>query len=297
MREKISDFDKITYFCAHFMQLLINMLVKFELMKKPLFSIFRILILFLMASLFFSSCIPMKRIEYLQQQANKGDTARTHFTNMNLITYRIQAGDNLYIKVNSVMAVTENIFAEEGTKSSNNYYSDAGIYLNSYLVNDEGYIDFPYVGSIYVKDLSVEEAKDLISGIVKDYIKESTVVVRLALFKIAALGEVSRPGQVSVYQNQLTIFDAIAMAGDMTPFARRDQVVILRETPEGVKTKKVNLNDLSIFESDYYFIQPNDIIYVPPVKGKNFAFSQFPYALVFSTISTTLLLINFFQTN
>lgn len=273
------------------------MLPKPELMKKPIFYLSRILILFLTGSLFFSSCIPMKRIEYLQQQTSKGDTARTHFKNMNLTTYRIQAGDNLYIKVNSVMAVTENIFAEEGTRTSNNYYSDAGIYLNSYLVNEEGYIDFPYVGSIYVKDLSVEQAKDLISGIVKDYIKESTVVVRLALFKVSALGEVNRSGQMSIYQNQVTIFDAIAMAGDMTSFARRDQVIIIRENPEGIKTKKINLNDLSIFDSEYYYIQPNDIIYVPPVKGKNFAFSQFPYALVFSTISTTLLLINFFQTN
>jgi polysaccharide export outer membrane protein len=266
-------------------------------MKIPKIYLFRVLLLLFTGSLFFTSCIPMKRIEYLQQAANKGDTARTLFTNINPTTYRIQAGDNLYIKVNSVMAVSENIFAEETTRNSNNYYTDAGIYLNSYLVNEDGYIDFPYVGSIYVKDLSVEEAKDLISGIVKDYIKESTVVVRLALFKIAALGEVNRSGQVSIYQNQVTIFDAIAMAGDLTPFAKRNQVLIIRETPEGVKTKKINLNDLSIFDSEYYFIQPNDIIYVPPLKGKNFAFSQFPYALVFSTISTTLLLINFFQTN
>ncbi len=266
-------------------------------MKKPMFYIFRVLVLLLTGSLFFSSCIPMKRIEYLRQEVSKGDTARTHFKNLNLTTYRIQAGDNLYIKVNSVMAVSENIFAEEGNRYTNNYYTDAGIYLNSYLVNDKGYIDFPYVGSIYVKDLSVEEAKDLISGIVKDYIKESTVVVRLALFKISALGEVKRPGQVSIYQNQVTIFDAIAMAGDMTDFARRNEVIIIRENPDGIKTKKINLNDLSIFGSEYYIIQPNDVIYVPPVKGKNFAFSQFPYALVFSTISTTLLLINFFQSN
>jgi len=238
----------------------------------------------------------MKRIEYLQQKVNEDDSTRTHF-NTELSDYRIQPSDNLYIKVNSVLASNENIFGENTARTSNNYYTDAGIYLNSYLVSQAGFIDFPFVGKIFVKDLTIEEAKELISSIVKDYIKESTVVVRLALFKIAALGEVNRAGQINVYQNKLTIFEALAMAGDMTNFAKRDQVILVRETQSGTKTKKLNLNDISILESEYFYIQPNDIIYVPPLKGKNFAFVQFPYALVLSTISTTLLLINFFQTN
>jgi polysaccharide export outer membrane protein len=265
-------------------------------MKKTLQIVLRASIFVFVFTLMFSSCISTKRIEYLQQQVEKTDTIRTHFTT-DINTYRLQPGDNLYIKVNSVMASSENIFAESSARTSNNYYTDAGIYLNSYLVSEAGYIDFPFVGSIYVKDLTVEEAKDLISSIVKDYIKESTVVVRLALFKIAALGEVNRPGQVSIYQNDLTIFEALAMAGDLTNFAKRDQIIVVRETQTGTSTKKLNLNDTSILESEYFYIQPNDIIYAPPVKGKNFAFNQFPYALILSTISTTLLLINFFQTN
>lgn len=238
----------------------------------------------------------MKRVEYLQQQVDKDEKAQTHFNTV-IADYKIQPSDNLYIKVNSVLATSENIFSENTARSSNNYYTDAGIYLNSYLVSEAGFIDFPFVGKIYVKDLTIEGAKELISTIVKDYIKESTVVVRLALFKIAALGEVNRSGQLSIYQNKLTIFEAIAMAGDLTSFAKRDQVIVIRETKDGTITKKLNLNDVSIIESEFYFIQPNDIIYAPPVKGKNFAFSQFPYALILSTISTTLLLINFFQTN
>lgn len=195
------------------------------------------------------------------------------------------------------MAASDNIFSDSKSNNANNYYSNAGIYLNSYEVSDDGYIDFPFVGRIYVKDLTIEECKDVISSIVKDYIKESTVIVRLALYNITALGEVNRPGQVNIYQNKLNIFEALAMAGDMTTFAKRDQVVVIRETKTGSKTKRLNLNTVDILESEYYYIQPNDVIYVPPVKGKNFAFSQFPYTLVFSTITTTLLLINFFKTN
>jgi len=253
-------------------------------------------LLILVASTLFSSCISIKRIEYLQQEVEKNDTIRTHFSS-ELIDYHLQPGDNLYIKVNSVLATSENIFADDKSGSSSNYYSDAGIYLNSYLISKDGYIDFPFVGKVYVRDLTVEEAKDLISSIVKDYIKESTVVLRLALFNITALGEFSRSGQINIYQNKINIFEAVAMAGDMTSFARRDQVILIRKTSHGSKTKRLDLNDVSILESEYYYIQPNDILYAPPVKGKNFAFAQFPYALIFSTISTTLLLINFFKTN
>lgn len=263
-------------------------------MRKALQISFRITIILFGFAFLFSSCISLKRVEYLQQQTGKNDTLRDHF-NTDITQYRIQPGDNLYIKVNSVLASSENIFGENQARMSNNYYTDAGIYLNSYLVSTDGYIDFPFVGSIYVKDLTVEGAKELISSIVKDYIKESTVVLRLALFKITALGEVNRAGQVNVYQNDLTIFEALAMAGDLTNFAKRDQIILVRETQKGTITRKLNLNDLSIMESEYYHIQPNDIIYAPPVKGKNFAFTSFPYALILSTISTTLLLINYFQ--
>lgn len=265
-------------------------------MNKTLQVLLKFSLLFVFLAAMFSSCIPIKRIEYLQQEIAKTDTIRNHFYN-DIAEYRIQPGDNLYIRVKSVLAASDNIFGEDQSRASSNYYNDAGIYLNSYLVNTEGYIDFPFVGSIYLKDLTIEEAKDLISSIVKDYIREATVVVRLALFKVTALGEVARPGQINIYQNRVTIYEAMAMAGDFTPFARRNQVILLRETQTGTKTVRLNLNDVSVLESEYFFIQPNDVIYVPPVKGKNFAFSQFPYALVFSTISTTLLLINFFKTN
>jgi len=180
---------------------------------------------------------------------------------------------------------------------NSNYYNDAGIYLNSYMVSDSGYVDFPFVGKIYVKGLSLEQAKDLIQDIVKDYLKETTVIVKLAIFKVTVIGEVNRPGIVNIYQNKMNIFELIAMAGDMTSFAKRDKIYLVRETQDGTKVIQLNLNDINILESDYYYIQPDDVVYVPPVKGKNYAFANFPYTLIFTTITTTLLLINFFKTN
>ncbi|OYT13914.1 MAG: hypothetical protein B6I19_02650 [Bacteroidetes bacterium 4572_114] len=266
-------------------------------MRKKLLLFFRLILILIVGTYFFSSCVPMKRIEYLQQEVEKGDSPRSHFHNKGNEAYHIQPGDNLYIKVNSALAKAENFFGGEDVSRSSNYYNDAGIYLNSYMVSDSGYVDFPFVGKIYVKGLSLEQAKDLIQDIVKDYLKETTVIVKLAIFKVTVIGEVNRPGIVNIYQNKMNIFELIAMAGDMTSFAKRDKIYLVRETQDGTKVIQLNLNDINILESDYYYIQPDDVVYVPPVKGKNYAFANFPYTLIFTTITTTLLLINFFKTN
>lgn len=242
----------------------------------------------------FSSCVPMKRIKYLQQDVAKGDSIRTNFQNIKTADYKIQAGDNLYINVNSAISNTD-LFSKD--ERSSNYYNDIGIYLNSYPVSDSGFIDFPLVGKVYLKDLTIEQAQEVIKAIVEDYLKGTTVIVRLANFQVTFLGEVTRPGEFSVYHNKLNIFDGISMAGDLTTFAKRDKIILIRETKTGSKVVSINLNDVSILESEYFFLMPQDIIYVPPVKGKNFAFANFPYALIFTTITTTLLLINFFKTN
>lgn len=258
-----------------------------NLLNRPIYLI--------LVLLFASSCVPIKRIKYFQQEIAKGDTLRTVFEHRKMPEYKIQPGDNLYIRVNSPLSGTENIFSLDDDYRASNYYNDVGIYLNSYRVNDAGFIDFPYVGKVFLKDLTIEQARELLQSIVDEYIKGTTVIVRLAIFKVTILGEVMRPGEYSVYQNKFNIFDAIALAGDMTTFARRNKVYLVRETKTGSKVVHLNLNDIGILESEYYSIMPNDIIYVPPVKGKNFAFREFPYTLVFTTISTTLLLLTFFK--
>jgi 2',3'-cyclic-nucleotide 2'-phosphodiesterase (5'-nucleotidase family) len=152
-------------------------------------------------------------------------------------------------------------------------------------------------GKVFLKDHTLEQAQELLQSIVDDYLKGTTVIVRLAIFKVTMLGEFNRPGEYSVYESKFNIFDAIAQAGDLTTFAKRNKIYLVRQTESGSKVVHLDLNDIGILESEYYTIMPNDIIYAQPVKGKNFAFREFPYSLIFTTISTTLLLINFFKTN
>ena len=115
------------------------------------------------------------------------------------------------------------------------------------------------------------------------------------LYNISVLGEVQAPGKYTIYNNRINIFEALALARDLTSFANRSKVQIIRT--EGNKNTIVTLDLLSkdILSSKYYYLQPNDIIYVEPLKNKTYAFESFPYALIFSTITTALLIAQFFK--
>jgi len=243
-------------------------------------------------ALMFASCVPQKKMLYLQVK-DEADTATT-FLNEKSIEYQIQPGDNLYIKVVSLDEKTSLLLNPSGT-GYNNMTTDASIYLNSYTVDERGYVDFPLTGKIFVKSLTVEQIKEKFKEALKVYLKEFVIIVRLVNFNVTVLGEVHRPGPYKVYQNRINIFEAISMAGDMTDFANREKVAIVRQTKSGSKVIYLDMTKRDILESDYFFLRPNDILYVIPVKGKQFTFASFPYGVVFSAISTAFLVVNYFK--
>jgi polysaccharide export outer membrane protein len=233
----------------------------------------------------------MKRIRYIQDPKDE-TAARTEFKRTASAEYLVHKGDNLYIKVNA-LEDKNNYFNKDD--NYNNYYTESGIYLNSFTVNDSGYVEFSLIGKIKVENMTIAQIQKLLQARVDEYIKNTVVIVKLANFRISMVGEFNNPGKFLVYQDKITIFEAIAMAGDMTDFAKRNKVLLVRQTDNGLKSYRINLNDYSIFESDLYYLLPNDLVYVEPLKGKQFAFSEFPYVLILSTITTTLLLIDYFS--
>ncbi len=236
--------------------------------------------------LIMASCVPQKKILYLQDIPKDEDSTYS-FTNDRLLDYQVQSGDNLYIKINSLEEKSTTYFNEVSGSSSSSGGSD--LYLNSYLVNDTGYFHFPSLGYIYVKDLTAEEIQIKLEKRLTEYLVNPIVIVRLASFRITLLGEFKSPGKYDIYQSNINIFEAISLAGDMTDFAKRNKIAIIRQTTNGSKIVRVNLNDKRILESDYYFLLPNDIVYAEPIKAKQFVSTQFPYGLAFSVLSTILL--------
>ncbi len=262
-------------------------------MKQKPALVTRILIGFVIAVSVLSSCVPQRKMMYLQME-DQTET-KPSFENERSISYRIQPGDNLYIKVVSLDEKTAMMFNPLERTSGGSNVNDQGIYLNSYTVSEQGTIEFPLAGQIYVQNLNVEQIKERIQEILDEYLKETVLIVKLVNFNLTVLGEVRRPGQYKVYQSEINIFEALSMAGDLTEFAKRDDIKIIRQTKTGSEIIMVDMEKADILSSDYYYLKPNDIIYVEPLKIKQFGFATFPYALVFSSISTALLLINFFN--
>jgi len=258
--------------------------------RNSLFTLKTLLWLGVM-SIMLASCVPQKKVLYMQAR-NEADTV-TKYQNERKIDYRIQSGDNLYIRVVSMDDKTNILLNSMG--GSGNYSainSDASIYLNSYMVNNDGYVQFPLTGKVYVKNLTVAGVRSAIQKKLNEYLKESVIIVKLVNYNITLLGEVRRPGQYKIYQNNINLFEAVSMAGDLTDFAKRNKVAIIRQTKDGSSVHYVDLTQRDVLESPFFYLKPNDIIYVGPVRGKQFAFANFPYAVVFSAISTGLLLWN-----
>lgn len=240
----------------------------------------------MMAGMFLASCVPQKKILYLQDIPKEDST--TVFDNAHNLDYRIQPGDNLYIKINSLDEESKTYYNELSGGGGN--ATGANLYLNSYLVNDTGYYNFPTLGYLYAKNKTAEEIQHEIELQFKGILDDAVVIVRLASFRITLLGEFKNPGKYEVYQNNINLFEAVSMGGDLTDFAKRNKVAIIRQTDKGSEIHRINMNDKRILESDYYYLLPNDIVYAEPIKAKSFVGTTFPYGLMFTVLSTILLI-------
>ena len=236
--------------------------------------------------LIFSSCVPIKK--QVLMQVPEDDSAKQEYLNdRTLMDYHLKAGNNLYVKIMSANQDADDFF-NPGVSSSGNIYYDAAIYLTSYSVDDEGYVELPFIGKIFAKGKTIEEFSIEVSEVIGEYLKKTMVVVKLVNFNITVVGEVNRAGQYKIYQDKINIFEVLGMAGDFTTYAKRDDVVIVRHTEKGSKVHHLDLLSDDILESKFYYLMPDDIVYVRPLKGKNFAYQMFPYALVISSISLIL---------
>lgn len=268
-------------------------------MKLHIHLLLRYFIWIGLIAIILSSCVPQKKMLYMQVKEDS-DTLSS-FVNERKIDYRLQPGDNLYIKVVTLDEKTNvllNPLTSSGRAGGGNIGgNDASIYLQSYTINEAGYLDFPMTGEIFVRNMNVDEVRDVLTEKLGEYLKELVVIVKLVNFNITLLGEVKAPGQYKIYQSSINIFEALSLGRDLTDFANRNKIAIIRENKTGSSVVYVDVTKRDLLASEYYYLQPNDIIYAEPVKGKQFSFANFPYGIVFGFLSTTILLLNYFQNN
>ena len=243
-------------------------------------------------SLVFSNCTSKKNIVYLE---NRSENNAAIQYNKNSIENKLQPGDVIYVRILSVNKEINDLFNLDNTGSRTNITSETSINLQGFSINPDGYIRLPIIDTIKVVGLTVFEAEDVIQKSVNAYFKNATVIVKLLNAKISVLGEVNRPGSFIVYRNELSIFEAIALAGDVNQYADKKRVLVIRTSGEKNETYRVDLTDENIMNSKTFYLLPDDIVIVEPLNLKSFRLNTPTISLAFSAISTLILTLNFIQ--
>ncbi len=236
----------------------------------------RILTLLLLA-LQMGSCIGTKKLTYLQQPENQEILDSLVSVKRIQKPYRVQINDLLDINVKALDQAVVQMF-DRSTGESSSSVQEMGaeqMYFNGYLVDAHGNIRVPTLGEINVLGYTTEEIRKKIEGLLlKDYFKEEAnlfITVKLAGVRYTTVGEIGSGTQI-LYDNEVTIMEAIANAGDIPVTGDKKDVMILRQYPEGQKVHHIDLTSIDAVNSPYYYIQPNDLIIVKPLPQKSYGF-------------------------
>jgi len=242
----------------------------------------------ILVCLLLASCITTKKTTYLQEDKEETEAAIAAPEE-----YRVQINDNLFVRIITPDPKWAAMFNTLPVTASSFTMTELTADLISYPVTTSGTIDMPFLGEIEVAGKTIPQIKKEIHDSLVDYIKDYDVSVRLVNNYVSVLGEVSRPGKYPIYKNHLTILQALAMASDLNEYSNRRRVQVIRQTPEGPVVKEFDLTDRNLVDTEFYYVKPNDVIYAQPIKGKFFRMNQFPFALILSAITTTVLFLNY----
>jgi polysaccharide export outer membrane protein len=218
----------------------------------------------------FTSCVPLESLVYLQPD---GETSTEAFE-YNKQEYRLQMNDILDVKISSLNPEVNALFNSStmGTMQVAQATAQTGgdlFYITGYSIDKKGEIDIPFIGKVDVLGLTLNEAHSAVDGKVSELFTNYYVQVKLGGVRFSALGEFNRPGKHVVMQNQVTIFEAIALGGDLSLVANREEIRLVRQHPMGTQIHTINLLNESVVGSPYYFIQPNDVIYAEPLPQRS----------------------------
>jgi polysaccharide export outer membrane protein len=207
----------------------------------------------------------------------------------------IQPFDNLFIRVVTPDPQWSEMFNTIQTTTSGSNVTEQSSDLISYSVDSEGNIELPYAGKFKVSGKSLNVVKTDLETVLKGYVTDAAVTVKMINNYISVIGEVRQPGRYPIYKNRMNIFQALAMAGDLSEYSNRMKIQIIRQIPGGSIVKEFSLLDRSVLDSEFFYVLPNDVIYAEPLKGRFFQMNAFPYAVVLSSVTTFILLLSFIK--
>jgi polysaccharide export outer membrane protein len=240
-----------------------------------------------------ASCQSTRNMIYLKNAADR-DTTMVYAQPEK--KYLISTDDILFVRVltgNPEISALYNNTPSSGISTSMS--SEADQYINGFTVDDNGQIKLPVLGALKVKGLTLQEIEKHVQAEADKYLVDATVIVRLLNYKVTVLGEVSRPGVYSHYNDQLTILEAIGKAGDITDLGDKRNIMVIRPHPKGRITYQIDLTEKGLLTSPAFFLKPNDVVYVKPSGSKAFQINLPTMSMILSSATTIIVLLQYFD--
>lgn len=251
------------------------------------------LLVLLMIGIQFTSCITARRVNYLQEPNN---IIPAYSDSLSYEDYRLRIGDKIYVRVYSTHDETNALFNGGSQQSSfmlqgNSSYAD----LYSYTVQPNGNIIFPMIGEVQMLGLTVREASRHLESAIAPLYEFSNVELRVIGRYFSVIGG-GNTGYYPILREKINIFQALAMAGDVGLFGDRSRIRIIRETDNGTVIRQFDLRSADLIHSEYYFVEPNDVIYIQTLDEQFFSILNLPglFATTISTFSFGVFLYNIF---
>ncbi|WP_312716623.1 polysaccharide biosynthesis/export family protein [Sphingobacterium multivorum] len=260
---------------------------KLPLKKAP----FRVRVLPILILLALSSCSVKKIVYFNDLQA---DSLRIVRDAAAFAEPTIQSDDILSVTIQTLDPTSSSIVNQSEVVQAIGASSAATVgsqLITGFLVDKEGYIQMTLLGKVQVRGLTTYQARERISSLASQYYKNPTVHVRFANFKITVLGEVTRPATYTVPNEKVTVLDALGLAGDLTIYGKRENVLLVRDNIGQKELVRLNLNNSEVFKSPYFYLRQNDVLYVEPGKGKaaaNNAARTQTFAIIGSILSVLI---------
>ena len=242
--------------------------------------------------LLLTGCIGKRNLNYLDDRSLSTSSSKL-FENRKF-EYRVQVNDVLSIRVMGLDEQTHRFFNVEGQNAIQGM-NDASLYVNGFSVDKNGQVQLPTVGKIKVQGLTVGEAQELVQRKINEYFTNATVILKLVSFRVSVLGDVQRPGSYFIYNNQITVLEALAIAGGPNEFGDKSHIQLVRQTDRGVQAIYVDMSGSDVLSSEYYYLLPNDVIYVPTLRARAGRLNLDLLTILLSTLSTAAVVFTVIQ--
>jgi len=234
------------------------------------------------------SCVPVHQLSYFNDINNLVEPEVNPKTQKLIIPF-----DKLYIKVISIDPQTNLIFNPSIEMMYSGGGGGGGMSIMGYLVDEAGNINFPFVGKINVGSLTTAQASEKIQKAMSDYVSNTSIIVKYIDSQVTVMGEVQRQGVFPFTQDKLNIYEALGLGGGLTRYGDRKNIILIRNEGDKIMHYRLNLSDSKIAGKDYYYILPNDVIVVEPLKAISSSYSNITFTTILTSVTTLIAVLLF----